>query len=260
MEASFVWADKGENSSRGTSSTRSVRESFLLPSPTVTKNPLLPLSVHDHARGGKGSGLTQEEPDVIAPDRLRGSTSAIDDPRLQLRATVARVIAGRVTLASDDSWHLEVGWRSMPIPATKIRIFLASPGDVRAEREQLAKVVQELNTTLSVLAPEKGIVVELVFAGKPMSTQVWGATPRTSSANRLVSTTYSWGSCGDASGRKRRLPPPAPRRSFALPRLRGRRRVDSSKSCSIFARRLRPRHQPLRKWPSSAAWSRSARS
>ncbi len=51
----------------------------------------------------------------------------------------------------------------MPIPATKIRIFLASPGDVRAEREQLAKVVQkELNTTLSVLAPEKGIVVELV--------------------------------------------------------------------------------------------------
>ena len=50
----------------------------------------------------------------------------------------------------------------MPVAATKVRVFMASPGDVGAEREQLAKVVQELNTTLSALAPEAGIVVEMV--------------------------------------------------------------------------------------------------
>lgn len=50
----------------------------------------------------------------------------------------------------------------MPTPATKIRIFLASPGDVGGEREQLAKVVQELNITLSVLTPQRGVVLELV--------------------------------------------------------------------------------------------------
>jgi hypothetical protein len=50
----------------------------------------------------------------------------------------------------------------MPVTATKVRVFVASPGDVAAERDQLAKVVQELNTTLSALAPEAGIVVELV--------------------------------------------------------------------------------------------------
>jgi hypothetical protein len=50
----------------------------------------------------------------------------------------------------------------MPTPATKIRVFLASPGDVGGEREQLAKVVQELNITLSALAPARGVVLELV--------------------------------------------------------------------------------------------------
>lgn len=43
-----------------------------------------------------------------------------------------------------------------------IRIFVASPGDVRSERDQLGRVVHELNTTLSVLAPERGLVLELV--------------------------------------------------------------------------------------------------
>jgi hypothetical protein len=50
----------------------------------------------------------------------------------------------------------------MPSAATRVRIFLASPGDVVAERDQVAKVVQELNTTLSALAPDQGIVLELI--------------------------------------------------------------------------------------------------
>jgi Domain of unknown function (DUF4062) len=44
----------------------------------------------------------------------------------------------------------------------KVRIFVASPVDVQSERDQLFKVVNELNLTLSTLAPEKGIVLELV--------------------------------------------------------------------------------------------------
>jgi hypothetical protein len=44
----------------------------------------------------------------------------------------------------------------------KVRILVASPGDVQSERDQLFKVVNELNLTLSALAPEKGIVLELV--------------------------------------------------------------------------------------------------
>jgi hypothetical protein len=50
----------------------------------------------------------------------------------------------------------------MPSVATKVRVFLASPGDVAAEREHLAKVVQELNTILSALTPQQGLIVELV--------------------------------------------------------------------------------------------------
>jgi hypothetical protein len=50
----------------------------------------------------------------------------------------------------------------MPPTLRKIRIFVASPGDVTTERQQLAKVVDELNLTLTALAPEKGIIVELV--------------------------------------------------------------------------------------------------
>jgi hypothetical protein len=50
----------------------------------------------------------------------------------------------------------------MPTPALRVRIFAASPSDVPGERTQLAKVVQELNITLSALAPAAGIVLGLV--------------------------------------------------------------------------------------------------
>jgi Domain of unknown function (DUF4062) len=48
------------------------------------------------------------------------------------------------------------------IQVKKVRIFVASPGDVHSERDQLFKVINELNLTISALAPEKGIVLELV--------------------------------------------------------------------------------------------------
>ena len=50
----------------------------------------------------------------------------------------------------------------MPTEAKKIRIFVASPGDVQSERLQLSKVVDELNTTISAIAPEKQIFLELI--------------------------------------------------------------------------------------------------
>jgi hypothetical protein len=37
----------------------------------------------------------------------------------------------------------------MPIQVQKVRIFIASPGDVQSEREQLSKVINELNQTIS---------------------------------------------------------------------------------------------------------------
>jgi hypothetical protein len=43
-----------------------------------------------------------------------------------------------------------------------VRVFVASPGDVRSEREQLRKVIEELNLTIAALAPDRGIVLELV--------------------------------------------------------------------------------------------------
>lgn len=43
-----------------------------------------------------------------------------------------------------------------------IRIFVASPGDVQSERDQLGRVVRELNSTLSALVPERGLVLELI--------------------------------------------------------------------------------------------------
>lgn len=46
--------------------------------------------------------------------------------------------------------------------AKRVRVFVASPGDVQLEREQLAKVVSEINLTINAIAPEKGIVLELV--------------------------------------------------------------------------------------------------
>jgi len=53
----------------------------------------------------------------------------------------------------------------MPTTATRVRIFVASPSDVAGERDQLAKVVQELNITLSALAPRQGVVVAVQGPG-----------------------------------------------------------------------------------------------
>lgn len=47
----------------------------------------------------------------------------------------------------------------MLIQRNHIRIFVASPGDVSKERDQLGSVVRELNTTI---APHKGFSLELV--------------------------------------------------------------------------------------------------
>jgi len=44
----------------------------------------------------------------------------------------------------------------------RIRIFLASPGDVAEERNQLPKVVQEINLIISAIAPEKKIILDLI--------------------------------------------------------------------------------------------------
>ena len=43
-----------------------------------------------------------------------------------------------------------------------LKVFVASPGDVRKEREALVKVISELNQTLTILAPEKGLALELI--------------------------------------------------------------------------------------------------
>lgn len=51
---------------------------------------------------------------------------------------------------------------STPTTLRRIRIFVASPGDVHDERDQLGRVVQELNQILTVLVPESGLVLELV--------------------------------------------------------------------------------------------------
>jgi hypothetical protein len=50
----------------------------------------------------------------------------------------------------------------MPEDFRKFRIFAASPGDCDTEREQLARVVNELNITIPAIAPEKRVVLELV--------------------------------------------------------------------------------------------------
>lgn len=44
----------------------------------------------------------------------------------------------------------------------RVRIFIASPSDVEQERDQLAKVVNSLNSTIAAVAPEKRITLELV--------------------------------------------------------------------------------------------------
>jgi hypothetical protein len=50
----------------------------------------------------------------------------------------------------------------MPTPSTKVKVFVASPGDVTREREEFAAVIKELNVTIEAIAPEKGIVLELI--------------------------------------------------------------------------------------------------
>lgn len=50
----------------------------------------------------------------------------------------------------------------MPVEYKKIRIFVASPGDVQIERSALARVIEEVNITISAIAPEKNIGLELV--------------------------------------------------------------------------------------------------
>lgn len=50
----------------------------------------------------------------------------------------------------------------MSTQINKVRLFIASPGDVQSEREALSKVINELNLTISTIAPEKGIILELV--------------------------------------------------------------------------------------------------
>jgi hypothetical protein len=50
----------------------------------------------------------------------------------------------------------------MATDVKKVRIFVASPGDVQLERDHLVKVVNELNLTISALSPEKRITLELV--------------------------------------------------------------------------------------------------
>jgi Domain of unknown function (DUF4062) len=43
-----------------------------------------------------------------------------------------------------------------------IKIFVASPGDVAMERNSLARVVEDINLTLTSIAPEKGLSLELL--------------------------------------------------------------------------------------------------
>lgn len=43
-----------------------------------------------------------------------------------------------------------------------IRVFVASPNDVTEERNQLPKVIQEINQILSAIAPEKKVLLDLI--------------------------------------------------------------------------------------------------
>ena len=57
----------------------------------------------------------------------------------------------------------------MATTVTKVRIFVASPGDVASERSQLDKVVAELNVTLPALAPDKQLTLDLVKCEKSVA-------------------------------------------------------------------------------------------
>ena len=64
---------------------------------------------------------------------------------------------------------------SMPEQVTKVRVFLASPGDVAAERERLVRVVDGLNRTLG---QDKGAILGS-SAGRLMLGQDSGTMLRT---------------------------------------------------------------------------------
>lgn len=48
------------------------------------------------------------------------------------------------------------------MPESRVRIFVASPGDVAEERASLNTVVNELTRTCNALLPDKGVALELV--------------------------------------------------------------------------------------------------
>lgn len=60
-------------------------------------------------------------------------------------------------MAGDQSacLNLEVVSDQVPPPHRKIRIFVASPGELLEERDQLTRVIDEIRLTLTALAPEK---------------------------------------------------------------------------------------------------------
>jgi hypothetical protein len=48
------------------------------------------------------------------------------------------------------------------MPTRIVRVFVASPGDVLFERDALSKLINEINQTITAVAPEKDIRLELV--------------------------------------------------------------------------------------------------
>jgi len=58
---------------------------------------------------------------------------------------------------------IEFQLHSIPEMATRtLKVFLASPSDVTAEREALSRLVRDINEVLAFLAPERQLVLELV--------------------------------------------------------------------------------------------------
>ncbi len=44
----------------------------------------------------------------------------------------------------------------------RFKVFVASPGDVSLERNIIPKVIAEINLIISAIAPEKGILLDLI--------------------------------------------------------------------------------------------------
>jgi hypothetical protein len=68
-------------------------------------------------------------------------------------------------------------------PIRKVRLFVASPGDVEEERGHLKRVVDELNTTV---APFKNAVVELVQWRSHCQPSMGTPTRRNQRSNRAI--------------------------------------------------------------------------